>query len=366
MQINIGENIRSLRKGRGLTQEQLAEALGVTVGAVYKWEVGLSMPEIRMLVEIAKFFEMSVDALLGYEQQHDSIRDSVARIQQYTTNKDFAEAEKEFEKALRKYPNYFDAVYSGAVMYQLKVTEDGVLQTIERSTELFQRAIPLLYQNRNEEISEVSINNQIAQNFMMLGDTAKALEMLKQNNVCHVNSATIGFLHAVELQQPKEAEPYLLQAFMDFISRVQFTMTGLISMYGQQKDERAAEAALWACDFLDSIKAGEEITYTDKLRAVFMTLYAVQKASQGCMDGAREATEKAYRLAKQFDEAPNYQLKGIRFMSEKYESLSCFDGLGNTALEAVENQVFGKERLSEAEEFVKQVWEELKHGKDHL
>lgn len=366
MQINIGENIRSLRKGKGLTQEQLAEVLGVTAGAVYKWEVGLSMPEIRMLVEIAKFFEMSVDALLGYEQQHDNIRDIVTRIRKYTTNKDFTEAEKELEKALRRYPNYFDVVYSGAVMYQLKFTEDRTLQTIERSTKLFQRAIPLLYQNSDAGISEVGINNQIANNFMVLGDTAKALEMLKQNNVCHVNSAIIGFLHAVELQQPKEAEPYLLQAFMDFIGRVQFAMTGLISMYGQQKDKRAAEAALWACDFLDHMKVGEGITYTDKLKAVFMTLYAVQKASEGCMDAARKATEKAYRLAKQFDEAPNYHLRGILFVNEEYESLSCFDGLGNTALEAVENQVFDKEQLSEAEEFVKQVWEELKHGKDHL
>lgn len=53
-------------------------------------------------------------------------------------------------------------------------------------------------------------------------------------------------------------------------------------------------------------------------------------------------------------------------VNEEYESLSCFDGLGNAAQKAVENQVFHKEQLSEAEEFVKQVWEELKHGKNHL
>ena len=73
--------------------------MGVTVGAVYKWEVGMSIPEVRMLVEIAEFFEISIDALLGYEQQHDSVRDSVIRIQQRITNKDFEEAEKEVEKA---------------------------------------------------------------------------------------------------------------------------------------------------------------------------------------------------------------------------------------------------------------------------
>lgn len=364
MQIKIAENIKALRKAKSLTQEQLAEALGVTVGAVYKWEVGMSMPEVRMLVELAEFFEISIDALLGYQQQHDSVRGCVIRIRQSTTNKDFEGAEKELEKALQKYPNYFDVVYSGAVMYQLKFTEDRDKQTIERSNELFQRAISLLYQNQDTGIGEVSIYNQIANNYMMMGDMKKALEMLKQNNVCHVNSATIGFLHAVKLQQPKEAEPYLLQAFMNILGQVIFTMTGLVSMYGHKKDERAAEAALWACDFLDSMKAGEGVTYTDKLKAIFMTLYAVQKASEGCLESAREVMEKAYILAKQFDEAPVYHLKGIRFVNEEYESLSCFDGLGNTAREAVENQVFQKKSLSEAEEFVKQVWEELKHGKN--
>ena len=42
MEIRVGERIRDLRKKAGLTQEQLAETLGVTAGAVYKWESGVS------------------------------------------------------------------------------------------------------------------------------------------------------------------------------------------------------------------------------------------------------------------------------------------------------------------------------------
>lgn len=44
MEMKLAENIRGYRKQRGLTQEQLAEALGVTVGAVHKWEAKLSTP----------------------------------------------------------------------------------------------------------------------------------------------------------------------------------------------------------------------------------------------------------------------------------------------------------------------------------
>ena len=66
MAFALSEHIRSLRKARGLTQEQLAEALGVTAGAVYKWESRLSLPELPMLVQLADFFDTSVDALIGY------------------------------------------------------------------------------------------------------------------------------------------------------------------------------------------------------------------------------------------------------------------------------------------------------------
>ena len=55
MEIRLGENIRTLRKAAGLTQEALAEALGVTTGAVYKWESGRAMPELELLVEIAQW-----------------------------------------------------------------------------------------------------------------------------------------------------------------------------------------------------------------------------------------------------------------------------------------------------------------------
>ena len=58
MDLHISENIRRLRKDHRMTQEQLAEALGITVGAVYKWENALAMPEIRLLVELSDLFEV--------------------------------------------------------------------------------------------------------------------------------------------------------------------------------------------------------------------------------------------------------------------------------------------------------------------
>ena len=65
MSIRIGENIRKLRKERGITQEILADHLAVTPQAISRWESGAGYPGIDYLPDLAGFFGISVDELLG-------------------------------------------------------------------------------------------------------------------------------------------------------------------------------------------------------------------------------------------------------------------------------------------------------------
>ena len=85
MENSLARNIRAHRKARGLTQEQLAEVLGVTVGAVHKWEAKLSVPELPMIMEMADFFDISVDALLGYAMRDNRLGATEERLWQCTT-----------------------------------------------------------------------------------------------------------------------------------------------------------------------------------------------------------------------------------------------------------------------------------------
>ena len=59
--------IAELRKSAGLTQDALAEKLGVTFQAVSKWENALSCPDISLIPQIAEIFDVSIDALFGLE-----------------------------------------------------------------------------------------------------------------------------------------------------------------------------------------------------------------------------------------------------------------------------------------------------------
>lgn len=61
MKIDIGAKIKTLRKGRKLTQEQLAENLGITRATVSNYEVGRRMPHITELKRIAEYFGVGID-----------------------------------------------------------------------------------------------------------------------------------------------------------------------------------------------------------------------------------------------------------------------------------------------------------------
>lgn len=126
MQIRLSENIRALRRRHGLTQEQLAEALGMTPGAVYKWEAGLSQPELAVIVELADLFQVSMDVLVGYELRNNDRESVIERLKQYVHDRDHVhgsdpvDAISDVEKALQRYPNCFEIVYRSARIYRVK------------------------------------------------------------------------------------------------------------------------------------------------------------------------------------------------------------------------------------------------------
>ncbi len=61
----LNENIKAIRKSKGLTQEELGIKLNVVRQTVSKWEKGLSVPDSEMLISISEVLETSVSTLLG-------------------------------------------------------------------------------------------------------------------------------------------------------------------------------------------------------------------------------------------------------------------------------------------------------------
>ena len=180
MELSLSENIRKMRKERKLTQEKLAEALGVTVGAVYKWEAGLSQPELELIMEMADFFDTSVDVLLGYRMQDNRLEALTKRITELCRTMDPA-ALTEIEKTLAKYPNSFRLVYESAGIYLAFGASNNDKTQLRRALELLEQARILLPQNDDPRISEASICNNMATAYLKLGECEKGLQLLKDH-----------------------------------------------------------------------------------------------------------------------------------------------------------------------------------------
>lgn len=103
--MNLRHKLRQLRRQNGFTQEDLAEALGVTRQTVSKWENGVSAPDLSMIPGIAAFFGVSTDTLFEYDlsQSRRNVEDLVTRAAKLRVDHP-AEAEAIIREGLKKYP----------------------------------------------------------------------------------------------------------------------------------------------------------------------------------------------------------------------------------------------------------------------
>ena len=128
MLIHLGENIRSLRSTKGLTQEQFGYEMGVSAQAVSRWENGVTYPDITMLPSIADFFDVTLDELMGRCNELD-INEREAFTQQVYKMRDrgeIVEVLEAYNRMIRKYPNDVYLLFGKAnVLYlHFKQTQD--------------------------------------------------------------------------------------------------------------------------------------------------------------------------------------------------------------------------------------------------
>ena len=103
--MNIGAKIRSLRKEKRVTQEELAEYLHISSQAISKWETGSSCPDIDFLPKLAIFFGTSLDNLLDFNQSQINAAVEALVAESGRGGNDPAASEAFLRKALEKYPN---------------------------------------------------------------------------------------------------------------------------------------------------------------------------------------------------------------------------------------------------------------------
>ena len=347
MKIKLAENIRQFRKERALTQEQLAEVLGVTTGAVYKWEAQLSNPELNLIMEMADFFDTSVDVLLGYEMKDNRLSACIERLKTYRHNKD-PQGLAEAEKALRKYPHNFAIVHESSTLYRVFGVESLDRELLWRALELLKESSVLLPQNSDPEISEITIIGEMADVYLMLDEREKSVELLQKHNAGGLYNDKIGLTLAMDPQRRAEAAPFLSDALLNQVGTLIRIIIGYVNVFLERGDTSASQdILLWGSTLLSGLKTTGKRSFLDKMDAIFHICLAFTLSKSGDIVQARSALEKAEELALAFDASPDYDLSSIRFV-EPEKPASAYDNLGTTAMESLDNTVrsFANEELS--------------------
>ena len=338
MKLSLSENIRSLRKQRKMTQEKLAEALGVTVGAVYKWESGQSQPELNLLVEIADFFDTSVDALLGYRLKDNRLDSAMERISAYCRTLD-PTAISEAEKVLGKYPHSFRAVYGCATVYLAYGASNHDPQQLKRAFELLEQSKMLLPQNDDPSISDATICGNQSIVWFLLGEQKKSIELLKKNNAGGVFSSDIGAFLSIYGDAPEEAGPYLSEALLSEASNLLTAILGYVFLFRSRNDWASALDILsWGIDLLTGLKTEKKPDALDKSLAEMLVLLAYVQAKNGMQEESSDTLREALTIAHRFDTTPDYSLGAMRF-AEHMDQSTVFDILGATASESITNLI---------------------------
>ena len=356
MNVMLAENIKRLRKERLLTQEQLSEALGVTVGAVYKWENGRSIPEIGMLMQLADLFEVSLDALVGYKVQSGGASAMDERICHLQARKEYRKAITEAEKALLRYPNHLQIVLRAGFLYGNAGTELKENKYLYRSIALLERAIPLLSQNTYPEINEISIQGNIAQYYILLGQVEKGIEILKKYNVNGIYDALIAISYTgsdiIQVNTTafhiNDAELYMSRACCSIINSSIFTMMAYANYYLLTKDYVSGrEASLYLAEMLQNmIKDKNKSAYFDKIIALCYYSCARFSLLLGDYDAVISYLHNAYDTAKRFDAAPTSGIENTRFLMDNANNITTCDSLGTSAIGAINILIEKEDRTS--------------------
>lgn len=181
-EINIASVIVTKRKEKGLTQDALAEYMGVTKASVSKWETAQSYPDITLLPGLATFFNISIDDLIGYMPQMtaDDIKRTYQKLSLDFSRKPFDEVYEACEGIIKKYYACFPLLLRMAL---LLINHYMLAKAPERQIEVIKEAITLCERVRTEcdDVWLVKQANSFeALGYLMISEPVMVLDRLEE------------------------------------------------------------------------------------------------------------------------------------------------------------------------------------------
>lgn len=178
--MKINEVIRRYRKEGNLTQEQVANYLGVTAPAVNKWENGISYPDITLLAPLARILKIDVDTLLSYHEEltDAEINQLIKEISECVFKESYEAGFEKAEKLIGEYPNCDSLRLHAAELLNAYITIKGV-ENPEKYEGKIYGWYEVVLTSKNDKIVHQAKTSLISY-YMNKGDYEKAQQLLDE------------------------------------------------------------------------------------------------------------------------------------------------------------------------------------------
>lgn len=334
MKMILEENLRALRGKENITQEQLAEVLGVSPQAVSRWENGAAFPDISLLPVIAGYFNVTTDYLLGVDTAHKQkeIDEAEAEYHRLRHEGKTREAVDFLREKVREFPSshllLHDLAASLFSLYHqsgIYFSEEEKRSMAEESAACCKRALKC-----NADPSFAALcNNTLMLNYIQLGEYDRARDMA-ENLPSLWCSREMVYGRTLEGREAlREYQNVLLQ----LIDAVIITM-GRIRSCGDYSDEQIVTLAS-VREQLILLLAGENPCWLNERLFNMAMISAMSYAKNGEFDRLPDILSRLMKYARNYEEMRGGERYNVFWLSEcvnelsgiKHSAKTCYDML---------------------------------------
>ncbi len=245
MNLKIGTVIYQLRKKHDVTQEQLANVIGVSVPAISKWENGISYPDITLLPIIARYFNTTIDELMSYEMtiSEEEIKAFIEECQMMLQTESFNKIVKLCEDYLRQYPNSLELKLNIGSLYMMSFSflteESEIMNMMKKAIDLFEKAAT----SSNLKIQEHA-NYLLASLYGMTEDEKKAEEVLLKLPKTELNRDDLLIPIYIRQERYEEAKKMVQLNMMKALQSITLYLSNFTNIAMKENNLELAEKLL--------------------------------------------------------------------------------------------------------------------------
>ena len=179
--IDIAKTLVAKRSEKGITQDELAKFIGVSKASVSKWEKGHSYPDITFLPQLASYFDISLDELMGYEPQmtDEDIRKLYVELSNEFATKPFDDVMNRCRDIIKKYFSCFPLLFQIGALFMnyspASKDEENKISILTEAKALFIRVKTLC---ENIELKQLALHSEAVCE-MMLCNSNKVIALLE-------------------------------------------------------------------------------------------------------------------------------------------------------------------------------------------